>query len=327
MNLHDICESSRENLLVSPKNEYMAHNSLLIDNFLEAIVAERNASQNTIESYGRDLAHFCVFYADDIRGAKKEDCCRYRQLLCGEFKPSTVCRRLVALRQFYAFLHEEHVVLVNPMLHIALPKNARSLPNVASAESIFSLLDYVSSDMSREGRRKWVMFELLYGTGIRVSELISLKLGNFSFDRSTNDILPFVSVCGKGGKERVIPLHETCILALSEYLNIRASFFEEGEMLSQWLFPSNRKHLTRQRVGQILKEVAVNVGILHISPHALRHAFATHLLNNGANLMAIQKLLGHSDISTTQVYTHIKSQHLVELLEKHHPLFDNRRDE
>jgi integrase/recombinase XerD len=309
--------------LFCSKNDSLAQNSngLLVDRFLEALVAERNASQNTIESYGRDLAHFCAFYTKDIKEAGKEDCCKYRQLLCEEFKPSTVCRRLVALRQFYAFLHAEHVITTNPMLHIALPKNARILPNVLSAESIFALLNHVSSDTSYEGRRMWVVFEFLYGTGVRVSELISLRLSSFSFDRNNNTIMPFVSICGKGGKERIVPLHETCIVALTEYLAVRSAFFDLGETSSPWLFPSRGKHITRQRVGQILKGVAANVGILHISPHALRHAFATHLLNNGANLMAIQKLLGHSDISTTQIYTHVKSRHLVELLSEHHPLF------
>ncbi|MDR1907534.1 MAG: tyrosine recombinase [Holosporales bacterium] len=305
-------------------------NSLLIDQFLEAIVAERNAAQNTVESYKRDLTDFCAFCAKDLKIVEKNDIILYRQNLTeNSLAPTTIARRVVTLRQFYKFLYQDHVISSNPAQHISLPKNARPFPKVLAADDVFALLDHISKDPSPEGRRKWLMFELMYGTGVRVSELVSLKISNFSFDRNAENnavnpgpkLLPFVSICGKGGKQRTIPLHETCILALNEYFAVREHFIVGDTKNAQWLFPSTKGHITRQRIGQLLKQTAKDVGILHISPHVLRHAFATHLLQNGANLLAIQKLLGHSDISTTQIYTHVQSQHLVELLTKFHPLF------
>jgi integrase/recombinase XerD len=294
-------------------------NSRLIDQFLEAIVAERNAALNTVESYRCDLFGFCEFYNKDCRLATKDDCLKYREFLCRKsLKPATVSRKLVSLRQFYCFLHEEHLIKTNPTQRISIPKHARTLPRVLSAESIFTLLDHVSKDNSPQGRRNWLMFELLYGTGIRVSELVTLKLRNFSLNRRDSQILPFVTIHGKGDKDRIVPLHETCILALNQYIThlVRDRDFDDS-----WLFASRGTHITRQRVGRLLKSVAAEVGITHISPHVLRHAFATHLLHNGANLLAIQRLLGHADISTTQIYTHVQSQHLVKLLAEYHPLF------
>jgi integrase/recombinase XerD len=170
------------------------------------------------------------------------------------------------------------------------------------------------------------LFELLYGAGLRVSELVSLKLSHFSFDSDKKTMTPFFILRGKGGKERGIPLHETCILALKEYLLVRSHFLG-ANLDSPWVFPtrSHSGHLTRQGMALFLKKAANQVGIdpASLSPHVLRHAFATHLLENGANLLAIQKLLGHANISTTQIYTHIQSQHLRELLENYHPLLKN----
>lgn len=304
----------------------MDKNGFLIERFLEALIAERNIADNTVESYKRDLRDFSCFMASDIKSVSQSDIYKYRQHLELSYRsPSTIARKIVSLRQFFKFLYQEEIILYNPAQHVSLPKNTRPLPKILTKEAVYSLLEYTSKDISNEGRRKWLLFELLYGTGIRASELVSLKIEHFSFNHRTHEIQPFIIIYGKGRKERFVPMHETCILALKEYLLVRDCFFSKKNQQSSWLFPSTARlgHLTRQRLAQLLKETAKNAGldVTTISPHILRHAFATHLLENGANLLAIQKLLGHSDISTTQIYTHVQTQHLVELLEKHHPLF------
>ncbi|MDR2464388.1 MAG: tyrosine recombinase [Holosporales bacterium] len=305
------------------------NNVLLIDQFLEAIVSEKNASPNTVKSYKLDLEHFSIFIKQDLKNVTSDDIYKYRQRLESlSHAKSTVARKIVTLRQFYKFLSQEKSISLNPTRHIALPRNVRKFPRIPTKDIVFSLLDYVAKDESNEGRRNWILLELLYGTGIRASEVVSLKLSNLAFNRAQQTILPFITIYGKGNKERIVPLHETCILALNVYLSVRQYFIRKGQKMEEfpWLFPSYNGHISRQRLNQLLANITKNLGINSISPHVLRHAFATHLLENGANLLIIQKLLGHSDISTTQIYTHVQSQHLVSLLQKYHPLFNQKNE-
>jgi integrase/recombinase XerD len=305
-------------------------NSLLIDQFLEAITSEKNVSINTVKSYKLDLEHFSIFVKQDLKDVTNVRIYQYRQHLesLSQAK-STIARKIVTLRQFYKFLSQEKYISVNPTQHVTLPKNIRNFPKIPTKDIIFSLLDHVAKDVSNEGLRNWILLELLYGTGIRASELVSLKLSNFAFNRTEQTIMPFITIYGKGEKERIVPLHETCILALNAYLPIRQSFVcnKKKQEESIWLFPSYKGHISRQRLNQLLSNITKNFGISSISPHTLRHAFATHLLENGANLLIIQRLLGHSDISTTQIYTHVQSQHLVTLLQKYHPLFNKKNNQ
>jgi integrase/recombinase XerD len=247
----------------------------------------------------------------------------YRMSLeTAKMKQTTIARKIVAIRQLFGFLFQEKIIAVNPARNISLPKQTRPLPRTVEKEEIFAILEKARSDMSAEGKRKWLLFELLYGAGLRVSELVSLELNNFSVNPGNKSIEPMLLIKGKGGKERIVPMHETCVEALVGYLLIRPEFVKSKS--SRWLFPSQASagHLTRQRAAQLLKETAAAAGVntAKLSPHTIRHAFATHLLAGGANLLVIQRLLGHADISTTQIYTHVQSQHLADLIRLYHPL-------
>ncbi|MDR3285126.1 MAG: site-specific tyrosine recombinase XerD [Holosporales bacterium] len=301
----------------------------LLDFFLEALIAERNSANNTIEAYNHDLKDFSVFlqkkYWKSLKDATENDIFAYRKFLVkSDMKSSTIARKLIAIRQLFGFLFQESVITYNPARNISLPKQTKVLPKILEKEEIFAILEKAMKDQTAEGRRKWALFELLYGAGLRVSELISLKIGNFTINQKTHQIEPFVMVKGKGGKERFVPIHETCIVSLEAYLGIRDVFVKDRKKGNLWLFPSKSKagYLTRQYVAKLLKKTAQEVGIPKekLSPHVIRHAFATHLLEGGANILVIQRLLGHTDISTTQIYTHVKSKHLAELVEKYHPL-------
>lgn len=296
-----------------------------LDTFLEALVAERNASPHTVEAYKRDLEEFLNFTPKEISLITVSDIMHFREgLLRQQRAPSTIARKIVTLRQFFKFCAQEGFLPSNPTQSITLPKNSRPLPRVISQESALHLLETVAQGATPEGARLWVLVELLYGAGLRASELVSLRLEDINVDPSASSLKSFVRIRGKGNKERCVPLHDTCVLALQDYLLVRAHFCPQGATFIPWVFPSSSKsgHLTRQRLGQLLKKVAAGAGLQpeHLSPHVMRHAFATHLLHNGANLRVIQKLLGHADIATTQIYTHIQMQHLQKLLQTYHPL-------
>lgn len=299
--------------------------SFWLDSFYETLVAERNASPNTLEAYRKDLEEFQLFAPQGFEHISPHDIMRFREhLLQQQRAPSTIARKIVAVRQFFKFCVQEGFLKTNPTQNISLPKYSRPLPKVISQDMALHLLEAVAQGTDPEDYRLWVLLELLYGAGLRASELVSLRLEDIHVDNTEGSLKSYIRILGKGGKERCIPLHDTCVLALQAYLRTRAYFFPKGEVSVPWVFPSSSKsgHLTRQRLGQLLKEVASKAGLdaQKLSPHVMRHAFATHLLDNGANLRVIQKLLGHADISTTQIYTHIQMQHLQDLLQKHHPL-------
>ncbi len=291
--------------------------------------AERGASRNTLEAYSRDLvdlAGFLVGRGGSVLEAEPEDLRGYlSKLHDAGLAASTAARRLSAMKQFYLFLFSEGTRSDNPTTVIDSPRQGRPLPKVLSEAEVTRLLEATRAAADRaEGlaRRKALrlhcLLELLYATGLRVSELVSLKRRAIGTDDR------FLTIRGKGGRERLVPLSSAARRSALDYLDALKAVEEKGRAVSDWLFPSSAKsgHLTRQRFAQELKDVAVAAGIDagRVSPHVLRHAFASHLLANGADLRAVQQMLGHADISTTQIYTHILDERLKALVNDHHPL-------
>lgn len=299
----------------------MTADSALLEQFLEMMAAERGASANTLAAYRRDLADFsgwlmrrrCNF--ETVGRAQLEAYGIY--LGKQELAPSTRARKLSALRQLFQFLYAETIREDNPAAVLPSPKQARSLPATLGAREMEALIATANADDTPKGKRLRALLELCYGAGLRVSELVSLPL---SAVRAGADHL---IVTGKGAKERLVPLGSHARAALAAYMELRHVFLREGQA-SPWLFPYARAegHLTRQQFGVMLKELAQAAG-LHpeaVSPHTLRHSFASHLLEGGADLRVIQELLGHADIATTQIYTHVADARLKKVVEEKHPL-------
>jgi len=297
-----------------------------VDAFLEMLVAERGVARNTIEAYRQDLEDFNAFLKEGfppksalVDVTPQHVNAYFANLSRQGREEATLSRRLSALRQFYQFLVSEGWVASNPTATIDAPHHKRALPKILSEEDIIHLLEVARSQTDPEGCRLYTMLEILYASGLRVSELVSLPFIAVHLSK------PCLMVRGKGGKERLVPLSEHAINALKPYLALRSFFLKKaGFSGEKWLFPSPSKegHLTRQRFGQLLKELAIkaNLDPDKVSPHVIRHAFATHLLSHGADLLVIQKLLGHADLSTTQIYTHVVTDHLKNLVNHHHPL-------
>ncbi|CAN7524435.1 site-specific tyrosine recombinase XerD [Rhizobium sp. LjRoot98] len=302
-----------------------------MESFLEMMSAERGAANNTLVSYERDLEDAYSFLKQ--RGVKptdaaSEDLRAYLQHLAQQgFKASSQARRLSALRQFYKFLYAEGLRTDDPTGVLDAPKKARSLPKVLSIDDVSKLIGQAEQEAAQGGNdpvarlRMHALIELLYATGMRVSELVSLPASVLAQNGR------FLVVRGKGNKERMVPLSHAAIRAMQAYGAAMASNNAAQETPppeSPWLFPSSGKagYLPRQVFARDLKDLAARAGIrvAAISPHVLRHAFASHLLANGADLRAVQELLGHSDISTTQIYTHVLEERLHQLVQNHHPL-------
>ncbi|WP_374377825.1 site-specific tyrosine recombinase XerD [Dongia sp.] len=289
--------------------------------FFEMLAAERNAANNTLAAYRRDLEDLLTFLAARHIAMAKAATADLRaylgQLADNDLSPRTQARRLSALRQFYRFLVEDGRRGDDPTAALDAPKLGRPLPKLLSEEEMAALIKACNELDGAEGARLLAMVELLYATGLRVSELVRLPVAVVMRDQ------PFLTVRGKGGKERLVPLNPPARSALTTYLEARPRFLG-GAQNSPFLFPSRGKegHLTRQRFGQLLKGIALKAGVdpARISPHVLRHAFATHLLDHGADLRSLQKMLGHADIATTQIYTHVQQERLKTLVETHHPL-------
>ena len=306
------------------------------DAFLDCMAAERGASSNTCQSYAADLRDLVAFLsgrdislgradADDLR-AYLADLAARPGRKGSATTPRTAARRLSTMRQFFRFLVSEGRRLDDPSAVLDSPALGRSLPKLLTEQEVADLLSVAAADPEPEGVRAAALLETLYATGLRVSELVGLPMAALVGD---GEIL---RVRGKGGKERIVPLSDPARRALAAYLPIRGLFVAPGiaAAASRFVFPSataRAGHLTRQRFGQILKDLAVEAGIDpgRLSPHVVRHAFATHLLTRGADLRIVQKLLGHADIATTQIYTHIAGEALVRLVEQAHPLAHHRR--
>lgn len=292
------------------------------------LIASKGASLATVSSYKTDLADFFSFAQQQGLGMaliNHRHLSDYlADLTARGMSAATLARRRSALTQWFKFLISERVRPDNPALLVSAPRRGRSLPKVLTREEVEALVATARADSSAEGVRLNCLMELIYASGMRVSELVTLTLAHLQRDpRRRTQIAPYFIITGKGSKDRLVPLHAEAIKALQRYLELRPQFLPHG-METPWLFPSHGKlgHLTRQRFGQMLKQLCfdANLDPARCSPHTLRHSFATHLLEGGADLRVIQELLGHADIATTQVYTHVTDKRLKEVVGKHHPL-------
>ncbi|ADM09971.1 putative integrase/recombinase DNA recombination protein [Parvularcula bermudensis HTCC2503] len=292
-----------------------------LDLFLDMMAVERGASPRTLRNYGRDLERVSVFLfqrGTSLLRATAADLSAYIDHLHGQGRSAaTAALCLSALRQFYLFAYTEGMREDNPAELVDRPKARRPLPKILSIDEAASLLDLARDEaacMKPGPLRLHALLEVLYATGLRVSELCSLPRGAVRAGE------PWMTVLGKGQKERLVPLTDGAVMAVSHYVAVQT----DAERASAFLFPSRGKtgHITTARVAQLLKELSARAGIdpTRVSPHVLRHAFASHLLEGGADLRIVQQLLGHADISTTQIYTHIGSGSLAKTLEHRHPL-------
>ncbi len=304
----------------------MAGDPYLIEAFLEMMAAERGAALNTLEAYRRDLSDFGEFAArrGGLKGADTEVIRAYlARLDDAGFAPRTAARRLSALKQFFRFMYADGMRADDPAASLEGPKRGRTLPKVLSVSEVDQLMQAAQARMASaetpRNVRLVALLEVIYATGLRVSELVKLPVSSARGDARV------LLVKGKGGRERMVPLSPPAKAAMTEYLKVRPKFLEQaGTRGTAYLFPSRGKagHLTRVRFFQLLDALAVEAGIdpRRVSPHVLRHAFASHLLNNGADLRSVQQMLGHADISTTQIYTHVLEARLQALVRDGHPL-------
>jgi len=313
-----------------------ASDAKLINLFLDMLAAEQGAGENTLEAYRRDLEDFSEFLGRSQQSFATAQTDKLRDYLSDldtrGFKSSSVARRLSAIRHLFRFLLNERIRSDDPAAILSGPKRGRGLPKVLSISDVDRMLTRAkeltevaeaSSSQRLRAMRLYCLLEVLYATGLRVSELVSLPRS-----AARNDARMIV-VRGKGNKERLVPLNDASRQAMSDYLaatEATKSAKNKGATVSKWLFPSfgESGHLTRQHFARDLKELAAAAGLAPrlVSPHVLRHAFASHLLHNGADLRIVQTLLGHTDISTTQIYTHVVEERLKSLVRDLHPLAD-----
>jgi integrase/recombinase XerD len=303
--------------------------STLIELFLDMLASEGGAAANTLAAYARDLADLSAHLRETgtmLEGATTEDLRRYLARLAERgFKTSSVARRLSAARQLFRFLYAEGYRSDDPASVLEGPKRGRPLPKVLSIGEVDRMLAHARAGITDPQRsqserlraaRLNCLLEVLYATGLRVSELVALARSTARPDQR------LLLVRGKGGKERMVPLNEAAKRAMADYLAMLSEHETDGQ--AKWLFPSfgESGHLSRQHFARELKELALGAGLRpdRVSPHVLRHAFASHLLHNGADLRIVQMLLGHADISTTQVYTHVLEERLKSLVRDLHPL-------
>jgi len=294
----------------------IASDQALVDRFLDMLAAEMGASANTIAAYRNDLEKAAEDLGASLGAASRDALATLGQKWAG-LAASTVARRSSALRRFFRFLVDDGLRADDPSAALPQPKLQRPLPRVLSEAHVESMFQ-AAGDKAASGEplalRNMALLELLYGSGLRASEVISLSRA------AVRPGQPFLILRGKGAKERLVPISSRAEFAVKAWLdNVPAS--------SPWLFPGGKKHISRVRLFQLVREMAANAGIPpeRISPHVLRHAFATHLLSGGADLRVLQALLGHADIATTQIYTHVDAARLVKLVNERHPLADRNR--
>ena len=288
----------------------------LVDRFLDMMAAEAGASPNTLAAYRNDLDKAAADLGGALGHADSKSLARLGEKW-SSLAASTVARRSSALRRFYRFLVEDGLRGDDPSASLPQPKLQRPLPRILGEPDVEAIFE-AAGDKAASGEplalRNLALLELLYGSGLRASELVSLPRG------AVRDGQPFLILRGKGEKERLVPISSRAAAAVKAWLeNVPAS--------SRWLFPSGSKHISRMRLFQLVRQMAADAGIApdRISPHVLRHAFATHLLSGGADLRVLQALLGHADIATTQIYTHVDAARLVKLVNERHPLADRDR--
>ena len=275
------------------------------------LASERGAARNTLLAYGRDLEQAEELIGTALAAASAAQLAKLGQAWSA-LAPATLARKISALRQFFGFLVDEGLRDDDPTHALPRPATRRPLPKIlthAEIERLFATAEAEAQSDSPAAVRMLALLELLYGSGLRATELVSLPLSSVPRDA------PFLTVTGKGGKARLVPISQRAGAALQRWLGLHPTE-------SPWLFPSRTGHISRVRLFQMLKQLATRADMApeKLSPHVLRHAFATHLLEGGADLRALQTLLGHADISTTQIYTHVDAARLVKLVNERHPL-------
>ncbi|MDR2978287.1 MAG: tyrosine recombinase XerD [Rickettsiales bacterium] len=320
----------REQLQNKKENIYITY-------YIDTLVSERSATQNTLESYRSDLRQLEDFLLESgttLVSASKTNIKDYVKSLCTQkkYKSSSVSRKISAMKNFYKCLFNDGIIDFNPAPanddELKNPKVSRPLPKYLSVKEMLLLMDAVrksASESNKEtsGRRLCAILDILYSSGMRISELINMKLCEVLHLANSNDKESYIIIKGKSGKERQILFNEQALRSLRNYLSVRNNLIPDGQE-SDWLFPGNRpnKPITRQRIGQLIKELArkCNIDENKISPHVIRHSFATHLLDSGASIVLIQKVLGHTNLSTTQIYTHVANEKLKDKLADLHPI-------
>jgi integrase/recombinase XerD len=294
----------------------------LLERFSNYLMIERSLTKSSVTSYITDVKQFFSTYnkskATNLAEIKTEDIRQYIAILNSlQLASSSVARKVSSLKMFFRFLVSENLIHSDPCEEVALPKVKKKLPTVLTVNEINQIIDSTqptNTTRTFKDLRTWAMLETLYATGVRISELLSLRLNDISLAEG------FVRVLGKGGKERIIPLGKLAIKAIKEYLQSARSKMLKGRS-SEYLFLNNRgQKLSRMGFWKILQESLKKVRITkHVTPHTFRHSFATHLLEGGANLRAVQEMLGHSNIATTQIYTHLDRSYLKEVYKTFHP--------
>lgn len=291
-----------------------------INDFLHYLIVEKRLSENTIQSYRRDLKSYALFLKDPLQIENPNDIKRAHIIqFLGKLKSDgkssrTIARHIASLRSFHHFLLRDRVTETDPTEHIETPQKELKLPKVLNTLEVDSLLK-VPDVSTPYGKRDKAMLELMYATGVRVSELINLNLADVHLT------MGFIRCFGKGSKERIIPVGTHAVEALEDYLqNGRTKFLKSGQRTEALFLNHHGKRLSRQGFWKILKQLTDKAGIQkELTPHTLRHSFATHLLENGADLRAVQEMLGHADISTTQIYTHVTKTRLKDVYKQFHP--------
>lgn len=324
-NKNNMLKTAKNMPVNDPVND-LVNDIAYLEMFLEMLVAERGMSANTLAAYQRDLEGVHGFLANRQSGLESADTDALRDFMQADvnrtLSANTMARKFSAIRAYYRFLVDEQIRSDDPSATLVRPKTTRPLPKMLSEAETTRLLEATQNLAAKSPAavyaktRTLCLIEILYATGLRVTELISLQRKNVSTSQR------FVVVKGKGGKERMVPLSDPALQALADWLTLRDA--DANDRLSEYLFPSRgaQGHLTRQRFSQILDALALAAGLQRekISPHILRHAFATHLLSHGADLRAVQQMLGHADISTTQIYTHVLDARKQLLVSQGHPL-------
>ena len=315
--------------------------NIYIENFLNNLLAEKGSAKNTIISYKKDLEELFDFLKDiKIKEIKKKDLKKYLEFLYKNgVATSTMARHISAIKQFFNFLQLENIITENPASLLDHPKIQANIPEILTEKEIEKLLDTAKKDKSNYGIQLYTMLELLYATGLRISELVEMKISDIQKKYRSDGLYTindFLIINGKGNKERLIPINKTAKDALIKYINLRESLLNGKK--SEWLwttmatFSKDKKdtkvvfkkdnHIARQIFALNLKQLAIesNINPEKVHPHILRHSFASHILQRGADLRVVQELLGHSDISTTQIYTHIADEKLKKIVNELHPL-------
>lgn len=295
--------------------------------FLQMMAVERNAARPTLDAYGRDLDDLMQTLKvtpQGLLGLGETDISGYFETLSDRgLASSSMQRKRSAVRQFYRFCVSENLMQADPSRKVPAARKGLKLPKILSRDEVDALIRAADDIAPHQAVRLQCLIDMAYASGMRISELVGLRLDAVARDPS------FLIIKGKGGVERLVPLNPSARASIKEYLEIRPVFLPSGDKANPFLFASRARegHLTRRRVGQLLDQAAVNAGInpARVSPHVLRHAFATHLLEGGADLRTVQTLLGHADISTTQIYTHVAGERLREVVETHHPLSKTRQ--